>query len=187
MNPKHFNEPGGNLIKMQEKMVRSNLTRVQQNEYVQSTVKNVKAYININTTGQWKLPAKAEVPLRAMDRSELYLLPELGHEDVSYYQSLISILCWIVELGQVDFCLEVSMMLSHLTLPHEGHLDQVFEIFAYPCDLTINDAAFERRDWASSEFWHIHGKEELSRKMPEPCGMGLQFIQRSMLTMIPTW
>ena len=56
------------------------------------------------------------------------------------------------------------MMLLHLALPHEGHLDQVLQIFAYlkkyhntelvydPSDPTINYAEFERRDWASSEF-----------------------------------
>jgi hypothetical protein len=36
-----------------------------------------------------------------------------------------------VELGRVDICLEVSMMSSHLVLPREGHLRQVFHIFAH--------------------------------------------------------
>ena len=36
-----------------------------------------------NATSQWKLPAKAETPLRAMYRPELDLSPELGHEDAS--------------------------------------------------------------------------------------------------------
>ena len=38
---------------------------------------------------------------------------------------------WIVELGRVDICLEVSILSSHLALPHEGQLEQVFQIFAY--------------------------------------------------------
>ena len=69
-------------------------------------------------------------------------------------------------------------------LPNEGHLDQVLQIFAYlkkyhntelvydPSDLTINYGEFERREWASLEFRHINGKEELPPKMPEPHGMG---------------
>ena len=76
------------------------------------------------------------------------------------------------------------MMSSHLALPCEGRLDQVLLIFSYlknyhntelvydPSDLTINYAEFERRDWALSEFAHINGKEELTPKIPEPCGMG---------------
>ena len=42
---------------------------------------------------------------------------ELGAEDVSYFQSLIGILKWMVELGRVDITYEVSMLSSHLTLP----------------------------------------------------------------------
>ena len=57
--------------------------------------------------------------------------PELNHHDASYYPLLIGVLWWIVELGRVDICLEVSMLLSHLALPHEGHLEQVFQIFGY--------------------------------------------------------
>jgi hypothetical protein len=46
-------------------------------------------------------------------------------------ESLIGILRWIVELGRVDICLEVSMMSSHLVLPREGYLEQGFHIFAH--------------------------------------------------------
>ena len=54
-------------------------------------------------------------------------------------------------------------------IPCAGHLDQVLQIFAYlkkyhntklvydPSDPTTNYAEFERRDWASSEFWHTDG------------------------------
>jgi hypothetical protein len=55
----------------------------------------------------------------------------LSPQEAAYYQSLIGILRWIVELGRVDICLEVSMMSSHLVLPREGHLEQVFLIFAH--------------------------------------------------------
>ena len=37
----------------------------------------------------------------------------------------------MVELGRVDICLEVSMMSSHLALPREGHLEQLYHIFAH--------------------------------------------------------
>ena len=56
---------------------------------------------------------------------------ELGSRHASYYQSLIGMLRWIVELGRVDICLEVLMMSSHMAMPREGHLEQVFHIFAY--------------------------------------------------------
>eukprot|EP00957_Ditylum_brightwellii_P015204 1145214-Ditylum_brightwellii.AAC.1 len=79
-------------------------------------------------------------------------------------QLLIGILQWIVELGMIDICLEVSMMSSHLALPREGHLDQVLHTFAYlrkyhnfellfdPTHQEVNEQAFERKDWTSSEY-----------------------------------
>ncbi len=60
---------------------------------------------------------------------------------------------WIVELGRVDLDVEVSMMSSHLAFPHEGHLKEIYHIFAYlkahsntktVFDMTL----FERQDWS---------------------------------------
>ena len=64
-----------------------------------------------------KLPSKAETPIRTSYRPELDVSSELGPCDGAYYQSLIGILRWMVEIGRVDICLETSMMSSHLALP----------------------------------------------------------------------
>ena len=84
--------------------------------------------------------------------------------------SLIGVLSWIVELGRGYICLECSMMSSHLAMPQEGHLNQVFQMFAYlkkyhntemvfdPSDAVIDEASFDFKDWTSSEFGHIEGK-----------------------------
>ena len=56
---------------------------------------------------------------------------ELDAADASYYHSLIGILCWIVELGRIDITCEISMMSSHLALPHEGHLEEMLHVFEY--------------------------------------------------------
>jgi hypothetical protein len=61
-----------------------------------------------------------------MDSSE-----ELGPDQASYYHSQIGVLQWMVELGRVDIIAEVSMLASHLALPRAGHLEAVFQIFAY--------------------------------------------------------
>ena len=61
------------------------------------------------------------------------------------------------------------MLSSHLALLHEGHLEQVFQIFGYlkkyhntklvydPSDPEIDPTEFERRNWTSSKFGHIDG------------------------------
>jgi hypothetical protein len=104
---------------------------------------------------RWKLPAKADTPIQTSFRPELDISPELNETESSYYQSLIGVLRWMVELGRVDICLEVSMLSSHLALPREGHLEQLFHIFAYlkkfhnteivydPSDPCITESNFE--------------------------------------------
>ena len=75
------------------------------------------------------MPSKADTPLTTSYMPDLDVSRELNVDDAAYYQSFIGVLKWIVELGRVDVCLEVSMMSSHLALPREGHLEQVFCIF----------------------------------------------------------
>ena len=56
------------------------------------------------------MPSQADTPLTTTYRPELDVSRELNVADAAYYQSLIGILRWIVELGRVDVCLEVSMI-----------------------------------------------------------------------------
>ena len=90
----------------------------------------------------------------------------------------------MVELTRVDICPEVLIMSSHLALPQEGHLEQLYHISTYlkknhnskivydPSDPVIDESAFKEQDWVSSEFGHVQGKEELPPKQPEPHGLG---------------
>jgi hypothetical protein len=75
-------------------------------------------------------------------------------------------------------------LLSHLALLREGHLNQVFHIFAYlrkyhntelvfdPSDPCVEESDFELKDWTLSEFGHLQGDEELPPNMPQPRGLG---------------
>ena len=64
-------------------------------------------------------------------RLEIDVSDELDEEEASYFQSLIRVLRWMVDLGRVDICPEVSMLSSHVALPKRGHLDALFHLFAY--------------------------------------------------------
>jgi hypothetical protein len=69
----------------------------------------------------------------------------------------------MVELGRVDICCEVSMMSSHLALPCEGHLHQIYYMFGYlkshdnaemvfdPSEPEVDQSQLKRRDWTTSE------------------------------------
>ena len=99
-------------------------------QYGQTAVKNVEAYLDSQDNKCWKMPSKADIPRTTTYRPELDVSRELNEADAAYYQPLIGILRWIVELGRVHVCLEVSMMSSNLALRREGHLEQVLHIFA---------------------------------------------------------
>ena len=68
-------------------------------QYVQTAVKNVEAYLDSQDSKCWKMPSKADTPLTTTYRPELDVSRELNVADAAYYQSLIGILSWIVELG----------------------------------------------------------------------------------------
>jgi hypothetical protein len=133
----------------------------------------------------FSLPHNAPNPLSSGYRPELDVTPELGEADASYYHTLVGILRWIVELGRVDIDVEVSMMSSHLALPREGHLKELYHIFAYlkarpnaemvfdPTPIEPDHTLFERQDWSYSAYGYEDLKEELPSDMPVPHGQSM--------------
>ena len=75
-----------------------------------------------------------------------------------YYHNFIGVLQWIVELGRIDIDVEVCMMSSHLALPREVHLEELYHIVAYlkahlsammvfyPTPVDSDMSLFERQD-----------------------------------------
>ena len=102
--------------------------------------------------------------------------------DAAHNHSLIGILWWIVELGRVDICTEVSILSSCLALPRDGHQEQVFHVFAYlkkhhntemvfgPSYPEIDQNQFERQYWSHIVYGEIL-TEDLPPNMPEPRGL----------------
>ena len=82
------------------------------------------------------------------------------------------------------------MMSSHLALPREGHLAQLYHMFAHlkkyhntemafdPSEPVIDEHLFQKKDWTSSEFGHVEGKEELPGNTPEARGMGVTVLAK---------
>jgi len=132
-----------------------------------------------------KLPYKAPNPLTFDYCPEIDVSHELGEDDASYYQTLIGVIQWIVELGRIDIDCEVSMMSSHMALPREGHLKELYHIFAYlkahanaemvfdPTPIIPDKSLFEREDWSYSPYGYESLKEELPSDMPESHGQSM--------------
>ena len=57
--------------------------------------------------------------------------PLLSHDEASYFQTIIGVMIWMVELGRIDFAVEVSQIYSFLAMPRQGHLVNALHIMSY--------------------------------------------------------
>ena len=106
------------------------------------------------------LRTKVSTPLSSDYRPELDRSDELDATRANYFQGLIGVLRWIVELGRVDIMVAVSMLSRYLANPREGHLEEAFHIFAYlkqydrsaivfdPTAPEFDESRFNRCDWS---------------------------------------
>ena len=98
--------------------------------YVNATVANVVSHLK--SRGQeHMIPKRAATPFKGEYQPELDVSEELNAEDTTYFQSQIGILRWACKLGHIDIITEVLLLVSHLALPQEGHLEAVYHIFAH--------------------------------------------------------
>ena len=152
-------------------------------QYVKEAVRNVESYMQKKGLALIK---KAGTPMSLGYSPEVDGSPELSEEEGTYYQSLIGILRWIVEMGRIDIITEVSAMSSYVAMPREGHLLQLFHIFAYlrinhnartvfdPTYPAIDDEAFIKRNW---DGLYGDGGEAIPDNAPEP--LGNEFVTRA--------
>jgi hypothetical protein len=146
-------------------------------QYVKEAIKNTEAYPK-KTDGKM-LRGKTRSPMETNYRPELDVTTALGPLKANYYQSQIAVLRWIVELGRMDICTEVSMLASHNALPQTGHLDAVFRIFSYlktktnarlvldPTYPEIDYDSFKKQNWSK---FYGDAKERMPGNAPTAHG-----------------
>jgi hypothetical protein len=149
-------------------------------QYIKEAVKNVESKLS---KSNYTLRGKPSTPMQTGYRPELDVSPVLGPEQANYYQSLIGVLRWAVELGRIDIYIDVSLLSSYLAEPRIGHLEQVFHIFSYlkhhmnshmvfdPNYISWDQASFTESDWKA--FYH-DAKEPIPPNAPEPRGHQVQ-------------
>ena len=128
------------------------------------------------------LPTRVTTPLSQGYRPELDQSREVDGKRGQYYQSLIGVLRWICELGRVDILVAVSMLSRYVVSPREGHLQQVFHLFAYlkhhkrskmvfdDTEPVFDENAFAVCDW--TEFYP-DAEEAIPHNVPEIRGHGI--------------
>ena len=104
---------------------------------------------------------------------------ELDPKKANYYQSIVGIMNWIVELGRVDIITEVSTLASHMALPREGHFDAALHVLGYlkrkanarmvfdPTYPDIDQDQFTTYDWTR---FYGDVKEAIPDNAPSPLG-----------------
>ena len=141
--------------------------------YVKRAVAEVER--ELNRVGK-ELKKKVQTPLASDYRPELDSTPELDERRASYFASLMGVLRWIIELGRIDIIVEVGLLSRFQAAPREGHLEQLFHVFAYlkkynrssmVFDWTypeLDESVFQECDW--TEFYP-EAKEAIPPNMPE--------------------
>ena len=97
----------------------------------------------------------------------------------NYYQSIIGVLNWVVEIGRVDIITEVSKLASAMAMPREGHLDAAFHVFGYLSNHHNSRMVFDpsypdidSRDFIKSEWkdFYAESEEPIPTDIPRPLG-----------------
>ena len=84
-------------------------------KYVKEAVRNLE--LDLKKIGK-KLPSsRITTPLQYGYRPELDLSPLLDAEHTTFYQQLIGILRWAVELGRIELHCSVALMAQYLAAP----------------------------------------------------------------------
>jgi hypothetical protein len=144
-------------------------------KYVKAAVENVEKKIGTLPYSKGQCPTPMKTGYHPAEDDT----PELNAEGLRYYQELIGILRWAVEIGRLDILLEVALLSSHLAMPRKGHLEQAYHIFAYlkhsgkrrvyldPTYPSISEDRFATYDWTD---FYRYAEEAIPSNMPTPRG-----------------
>jgi hypothetical protein len=100
-------------------------------KYVAQAVNNCQTHLTEKLHDRYRLPSRADNPFQCDYAPEMDTTNPLDPECSSFYQHLIGVTRWMVELGRVDIATEISLLSSHLAYPREGHLDAALHVMGY--------------------------------------------------------
>ena len=95
-------------------------------DYIKAAVKNVDK--QLEDDGQPPLSKKNACVLPKDYKPELDLTTECSDKQANYFQNLIGILRWAVELGRIDIHVQVAALSKYLVNRRIGHLEMALRI-----------------------------------------------------------
>jgi len=150
------------------------------NTYVKRAVAKVQRELTL--VGKC-LKKKVYSPLASGYHPEFDALPELDDTHASYYASLMGVLRWCIELRHVDIIVKVGLLAHFQACPCEGHLEQLFHVFAYLnkydhsrlvfdwTEPVLDETKFMECDWKEH---YPDAKEPIPMNAPEPRGQSVK-------------
>lgn len=171
------------MVRVKERIFQNESNKVRwalsSEQYIKEAVKNIEKHLaESNCTLR-----KSNQPMPTSYLPELDITPLLQDDEIHFYQSQISILRWMVELGRLDIYINVALLSSYLTAPRKGHLEAVYRIYGYlkshnrstmvfdDAYINWNEADFTHYDWTD---FYGNVQEETPRNAPKPLGNPVQ-------------
>ena len=161
--------------------------------YIKNAVKNVKVRLKEDgfqyNSKLSSVEYSARQPFSAVEyRPELDTSLECNDEQINFYQNLIGVLRWIVELGRIDIAFETAVLSQYLAYPRTGHMTQALHIFKYLDIHTQSELTFDANEYfltseslqesqdkqRSMSQLYTDAKEDLPPNAPEPRGRSVQ-------------
>lgn len=152
---------------------------VSSEQYIKETIKNIESHLALQDRKLYT----AHQPLPTNYVPELDITPLLDDDQTNFYQSQISILRWMIELGHLDIYVHVAQLSSYMVQPNQGHLEAIYCIYGYLKahswstmvfdDTYVNwfDGDFPQQNWTD---FYPDVKEDKPHNAPEPRGMPVQ-------------
>ena len=152
-------------------------------DYIKLAVENIESRL---TNMGMKLPSKTTTPMVINYAPELDSTPELDSNGITFYQEIIGMLRWAIEIGRVDITLEVSLLSGFQAAPRSGHLEQLLHIIAFlkkrpkltlyfdPTEPMIDEAMFNGESKEAFLEHYRDAKEEMPSHAPKPRGRSVR-------------
>ena len=100
-------------------------------KYVREDAKNCPKHVKYNIHGKYTLPALSENPSVVRYKAVMDTSKALDLADTFFFQSIIGVMRWMVEIGRINIATEVSLISSHIDYPEERHIEAVLHVMAY--------------------------------------------------------
>jgi hypothetical protein len=96
-------------------------------KYIKEAIRNIEMHLSQSN----RVLKRANQPMPTSYYPELDITPHLLEEEIHFFQSQISILRWMVELGRLDIFINMALLSSFLMAPRQGHMEAVYCIYGY--------------------------------------------------------